>query len=178
MDSLFLTSVQLSMEEWPALQIAIEQGMGGDLAREKEKWMADVIVELFDTNRGNVDPSDVVDYVGQILEAEFDTVIDDGSLDMFSYRLCHFHKLQSSGKEADLVVIVDRKRAELSAKAVVKARESENIANEMRRLACDESNEALSSEPNEQAMDTTDSEMPVEDDGWTVVGNKKPSKRK
>lgn len=181
MESPFLNSIELSLSEWPAFQIAIDQGMGGDKAKEKETWMAGVIRDLFHENRGDVDVSDVSDYVGQILDAEFSTVIEDGSLDMLSARLCYFYRLQSQGKEADLIAINDRKRSELNVKAAAKAQETINITNEMIRLTTAESDsdQGVASGSNEGNPNNEDVQMSDIDDSWTVVSNKKkPNKRK
>ena len=48
--SLFSSAVKHSLEGWPALHIAQQQGFGGDYFRDKLDWLLDVIVQIFQDN--------------------------------------------------------------------------------------------------------------------------------
>ena len=53
----FLDAVKFVLGNWPAIRIAVEQGFGGQYSNEKERWLEEVIFNLFLEN-GNVHTSD------------------------------------------------------------------------------------------------------------------------
>lgn len=76
---LFARGVIARLGLWPALRIAVEQGWGGPESAEKRTWIASVIVDAFEQE----DPVPDISYVEltllQIMEDEFETVLEDGS---------------------------------------------------------------------------------------------------
>ena len=62
---LFLKVIEQLLDEWPALQVAIDNGMGGCYSREKKEWMSKVIQDFFRQNQG-LQPDEVGDYIDEI----------------------------------------------------------------------------------------------------------------
>ena len=48
--TVFYSAVQHSLNGWPALHIAQQQGFGGEKFREKLEWLLEVIVQIFQDN--------------------------------------------------------------------------------------------------------------------------------
>ncbi|KAF7488544.1 Pre-rRNA-processing protein TSR2 -like protein [Sarcoptes scabiei] len=87
----FLRSIRETFQCWPAFQVAIQNGMGGNDAKQKIEWFCENIVELFAMNP-TLDLNDLTDYVSEVLDEEFNTIIGDGSLDMVCANIYTFEK--------------------------------------------------------------------------------------
>ncbi|KAG7276516.1 hypothetical protein CRUP_021296 [Coryphaenoides rupestris] len=83
----FIHAVTVLLSTWPALQIAVDNGFGGAYSQQKAEWMADVVQKYFYEN-SDLAPTEVEDYISVLLDREFNTVADDGSLAQLSYQLC------------------------------------------------------------------------------------------
>jgi pre-rRNA-processing protein TSR2 len=143
-----------SLSEWPALQIAIEQGMGGADAPQKQTWMAQVIYDFLLLNKHVVDEDELHDYISDIMDNEFDTIVDDGSMSLLTRRIAFYCKLQLESKESELLKILEKKRNEKPAVAP-------QIQPE------------LPSVPSATTATTADSgDKNADDDEWTVVSRK------
>ena len=68
---------------WPALVMAIENSFGGPDTQEKALWMKSVVVDYIVT-RKSIDVDELEDYILNIMETEFSTLIEDGSC----YKMC------------------------------------------------------------------------------------------
>ncbi|XP_003747798.1 uncharacterized protein LOC100904827 [Galendromus occidentalis] len=82
--------------DWVSFQIALEHGMGGMNGREKEAEMCRELADML-INDPNVDPSDVGDYMEEILDEDFDTVIDDGTVLPLATIMVNLSKLCKRG---------------------------------------------------------------------------------
>ena len=76
---LFARGVIARLASWPVLQIAVEQGWGGPHGAEKRRWLASVIVDAFEQQVSLPDAIYVEQMLLQIMEDEFDTVVEDSS---------------------------------------------------------------------------------------------------
>ena len=170
----FLTAIRQSLAEWPTLQLAIEQGMGGDHAREKEQWMGNVIHQFIDEYRGDMDQSELADYISEILDNEFDTIIEDGSINFSSGLICRYCSMCRGGRELEVQQIVQQKQEDLRQRLAIKQAENNNFATNMSSLTC---NNDTHDKSDNETMDTSDQPTNVVDpDGWTVVTKKKNRK--
>uniref|UniRef100_A0A3Q3M6Z3 Pre-rRNA-processing protein TSR2 homolog n=1 Tax=Mastacembelus armatus TaxID=205130 RepID=A0A3Q3M6Z3_9TELE len=76
---LFKEGVRAVLHTWPVLQIAVDNGFGGVYGQQKADWMVDVVQQYFHDN-ADLQQSEVEDFIAELMDQEFDTVIDDGSL--------------------------------------------------------------------------------------------------
>lgn len=76
---LFARGVIARLAVWPALRIAVDQGWGGPESAAKRKWIASVIVDAFEEEDPKPDTSYVELTLLQVMEDEFETVLEDGS---------------------------------------------------------------------------------------------------
>lgn len=90
----FLAYIKSELRSLASLQLAIDQGMGGPEAREKEEWMAGVIADYCKRQRSSLDQYELFEYVDTIIDDEFDTIIDDGSLEIFARRIIKYRQDQ------------------------------------------------------------------------------------
>uniref|UniRef100_A0A023GFS4 Pre-rRNA-processing protein TSR2 homolog n=1 Tax=Amblyomma triste TaxID=251400 RepID=A0A023GFS4_AMBTT len=101
-ESAFHVSVKTLIGDWHGLQVAIENGMGGPQAREKEQWLVGVLEQYFAEN-SNLHPDEVADLIAEIIDNEFDTIIEDGSLGQISALLCKHYQMCKEGRENEVL---------------------------------------------------------------------------
>uniref|UniRef100_A0A4W3GTS7 Pre-rRNA-processing protein TSR2 homolog n=1 Tax=Callorhinchus milii TaxID=7868 RepID=A0A4W3GTS7_CALMI len=83
------------------LQIAVDNGFGGQYSQQKAEWMAGVLAQYFLDN-ADLDTQEVEDYISELMYNEFDTVIEDGSLAEVAAQTCTFYNLCCRGQEAEV----------------------------------------------------------------------------
>lgn len=94
----FSQAVNYIIKEWPALDLAIENGMGGSHSLEIRDWMTRVVIDSFVK-----DPDMELNYfLTDILDQEFDTVIEDGSLEYNVQWINKFYKDCVQGKQQEV----------------------------------------------------------------------------
>ncbi|KAM9344431.1 pre-rRNA-processing protein TSR2 homolog isoform 2-T2 [Pholidichthys leucotaenia] len=76
---LFSEGVRVVLHTWPVLQIAVDNGFGGVHSQQKADWMVDVVQQYFHNN-ADLQQYEVEDFIAELMDQEFDTVVDDGSL--------------------------------------------------------------------------------------------------
>lgn len=99
---IFRKAVGHLINDWPSLDLAIENGMGGSEAREKRDWMSKTIAETMLKGKD----LDVQAFLEDILDQEFDTIIEDGSLEYTSSWIEKFYKDCLQGKEEDVLCAI------------------------------------------------------------------------
>jgi hypothetical protein len=49
-EDIFMNSVRFILGNWPAVRVSVEQCFGGQYSSEKERWLQEVIVNVFMEN--------------------------------------------------------------------------------------------------------------------------------
>ncbi|XP_039459887.1 pre-rRNA-processing protein TSR2 homolog isoform X2 [Oreochromis aureus] len=75
----FTEGVRAVLQTWPVLQIAVDNGFGGVYGQQKADWMVDVVQQYFHDN-ADLQQYEVEDFIAELMDQEFNTVVDDGSL--------------------------------------------------------------------------------------------------
>ena len=75
---LFARGVIARLAIWPALRVAVEQNWGGPEGIAKRRWLASVLVDAFEAPT-KPDVEDVEETLLQVMEDEFEAVLEDGS---------------------------------------------------------------------------------------------------
>lgn len=166
-DKNFHIAVDAIFQNWTALQLAVKQGAAGPHSQAVAAWMVDATVQWFSENK-NLEFYEVEEFLEDILNQEFNLIVEDGSVTETSKLVCEYYALCNS------------KMSE------------ENIQEKLRQLPkCDLSKCKVDLEEQDVTIESSeqingDSEMmDVEevssektkcteaDDGWTVVSRKK-----
>lgn len=96
---IFKKAVEHILNDWPSLDLAIENGMGGSQATDKRQWMIKYVID----SMLNAKDIDALGMLEDILDQEFDTIIEDGSLEYNSRWIEKFYKDCLAGKEQDVL---------------------------------------------------------------------------
>ncbi|KAL2861296.1 Pre-rRNA-processing protein TSR2-domain-containing protein [Aspergillus pseudodeflectus] len=170
--------VTLAINAWPALTLAVTSNWGGPTSSDKRDWLCGAISEML-VDRPETDAEDLEDVLIQVMNDEFDVVVDDESAGEVAERIMEVRKAVEKGEfEA-----VRQMWAEWEAKrgqrgsAVAGFRRGEDVEQETDEEESDDDDEgdvdmgeapALVRAPRERV------EPEVDEDGFTkVVGKKK-----
>ncbi|KAH1187997.1 pre-rRNA-processing protein TSR2 homolog [Mauremys mutica] len=168
---LFGQGVRAVLGSWAALQIAVEHGFGGAHGREKAEWMVGAVEQYFHSNAA-LEPDEVEDFLAEVLNNEFDTIIEDGSLAEVSQQLQSLFARCQRGEGPALTEAIARltRRQQEVGRAATQARLAEGTSSE-------EEEEEEEEERPEEVMDCSSPgpppDPPPAEDGWTVVRKKK-----
>ncbi|EEP76455.1 conserved hypothetical protein [Uncinocarpus reesii 1704] len=71
-------AITLALHNWPVLSLAVQSSWGGPTSADKRDWLCAAIAELF-TDRPDTDAGDLEEVLLQVMNDEFDVVVDDES---------------------------------------------------------------------------------------------------
>ncbi|XP_077428520.1 pre-rRNA-processing protein TSR2 homolog isoform X2 [Vanacampus margaritifer] len=167
---LFTDGVRAALHTWPVLQIAVDNGFGGVYGQEKADWLVDVVQQYFHDN-ADLQQHEVEDLIGTLMDREFHTVVDDGSLPQVCVQLMqmfsHWQQgaLQQLSRSIQSLTHKERPRAKVTAPPTQSDSDSDGESQVMEF---------------ESASVSTTNPLPhhlphphQDEDGWTLVGKKK-----
>ncbi|XP_065670700.1 pre-rRNA-processing protein TSR2 homolog isoform X3 [Hydra vulgaris] len=88
----FAYAIKKAFNYWSVLQISREHGFGGRNSFEKEEWLYDSVLQIF-TENDVVFPDELEDFISEAIFNEFDTVVEDGTLNVLCKQLCGFYDM-------------------------------------------------------------------------------------
>ncbi|XP_069581947.1 pre-rRNA-processing protein TSR2 homolog [Brachyistius frenatus] len=165
---LFAEGVRAVLHSWPVLQIAVDNGFGGVFGPQKADWMVGVVQQYFHDN-ADLQQCEVEDFIGQLMDQEFDTVVDDGSLPQVSLSLLQMFAQWQQGALQQLKQTINKLTSNKSQRAKVTAPDEER----------DDETQVMECEAASPSVNRTQPPPPPpppsqdEEDGWTVVRKKK-----
>ncbi|KAL8164296.1 UNVERIFIED_CONTAM: rRNA accumulation- protein [Gekko kuhli] len=168
---LFSQGVRAVLGNWPVLQIAVENGFGGAYSQEKAEWLVGAVEQYFQSN-ADLEPEEVDDFLAEVMNNEFDTMIEDGSLGQVSQQLCLFFSQCQQGNEAAVQEAIGR--------LAQRRQEARTVA--AKAVAAEESSSEEEQETEEEAMECSTNGAPPSppppsgpdsEGGWTLVRKKK-----
>ncbi|XP_044299407.1 pre-rRNA-processing protein TSR2 homolog [Varanus komodoensis] len=173
---LFSQAVEAVLGTWPVLQIAVENGFGGVYSQEKAEWMVEAVEQYFQSN-ADLEPEEIEDVLAELMNNEFDTMVEDGSLAQVSQQLCQFFTQCQQGNSAavhEAIVRLAQKQhgARLAAAKSQPAEESssdEETTTEEEAMDC---NATPSTNESQCSLPPPPSDAEAEG-GWTLVKKKK-----
>ncbi|XP_078596488.1 pre-rRNA-processing protein TSR2 homolog [Branchiostoma floridae x Branchiostoma japonicum] len=186
---IFRDSVKSVLDGWTVLQLAVHHGFGGVHSAAKAEWMVDAVSQWFQEN-ADIDPCELEDFLAEVLNNEFDTVADDGSLAQVAQQICGSYRLCRQGRHQEVLSRIQQlPKAQLSGCVAATGPEDDDDGEEdEKEEEKDEDMEVTPSSsiengphqkteaantPNTSAQDMESQSQEDIDDGWTVVTKKK-----
>ncbi|XP_059189668.1 pre-rRNA-processing protein TSR2 homolog [Centropristis striata] len=171
---LFTEGVRAVLHTWPVLQIAVDNGFGGVYGQQKADWMVDVIQQYFHDN-ADLQQYEVEDFISDLMDQEFDTVVDDGSLPQVCSSLVQLFSQWQQGALQQLTQTINKLTHNKNQRATVTAPPTQSDEEE------DDETQVMECESSGPSVSRTDSRPPPQDggdggdgeDGWTVVRKRK-----
>lgn len=191
---IFNQSVDRVFQGWTVFQLAIQHGFGGQYSREKGAWMVESVCNWFQDNAG-IESYELEEFIGTLLDNEFETRAEDGSLQEVCQKICSNFALCRSGQASVVMEALrqlptaDMSRcvADTTEDAQDEDMDDSNAANEHNVHAMMNGMDIGSSSStsqdtrsnsegasSQQNLNSNDNQA-AEDDGWTVV--RKPKKK-
>ena len=95
---LFARGVIAILELWPALRVAVDESWGGPESKEKRRWLAGEVVDIFEASLPSKSTSKsqsqetpdavyVEELLLQVMNDEFETMLEDGSQELVAERI-------------------------------------------------------------------------------------------
>ncbi|XP_033485612.1 pre-rRNA-processing protein TSR2 homolog [Epinephelus lanceolatus] len=168
---LFKEGVRAVLHTWPVLQIAVDNGFGGVYGQQKADWMVDVVQQFFHDN-ADLQRCEVEDFIAELMDQEFDTVVDDGSLPQLCDSLMQVFSQWQQGALQQLKHTIDTFTQKKSQRAKVTAAPTQCDDDS------DDETQVMECESSEQSSVSRKDPPPPpppgeEEDGWTMVRKKK-----
>ena len=171
-DNLFHSAVDAVFQNWTALQLAVTQGAAGPQSANIAKWMVSATVQWFSENK-NLEYDEVEDFLADIINQEFNVLIDDGSVTETSKLVCDFYRLCSSSKE-DCKAEIERRLQVLPKCDLSKCKVDEG-AEVLEDVDEEENIEQITAATNDMNINEQPKPEEQDPDGWVMV---KPRKKK
>ncbi|XP_015266957.1 PREDICTED: pre-rRNA-processing protein TSR2 homolog [Gekko japonicus] len=143
-----------------AHEIAVENGFGGAYSQEKAEWMVGAVEQYFQSN-ADLEPEEVDDFLAEVMNNEFDTMIEDGSLGQVSQQLCLFFRECQQGNGAAV--------QEALARLAQKQQEARTAA--AKAVAAEESSSEEEEETEEEGAMPTGADICRVYTSWKIYGN-------
>ncbi|XP_033977992.1 pre-rRNA-processing protein TSR2 homolog isoform X1 [Trematomus bernacchii] len=161
---LFSEAVREVLLSWPVLQIAVDNGFGGVYGTQKADWMVDVVQQFFHDN-ADLQRGEVEDFLSDIMNQEFNTVVEDGSLPQLCDALLQMFSQWQQGALQTLRNTIDSLSQKKSERAKVTPPPPQSDEDE------DEEPQVMECEPSAPSV-SRKADPPEEEEGWTVVKKK------
>jgi len=186
--SLFYRSISHALSSWTALATCVRAGAGGRDSAAKAEWLVGA-TEQWMTENQNVEPEELADFYQEVLWNEFDTVVDDGSLNV-AKTICDYQTKIKRGLKADVESAI-QEAPKLTLNVSIAPDDDDDsddgvetnsglTRNGISGTSGDDassSNRTVGEEGAEEMdVDDQDKTEEIEDDGWTTV--KKGGKKK
>lgn len=166
------------LNTWSPYQYLVSSGQGGQYTAEKDVWFRETLTQ-FISETSNLDSMDIADYMDEILNHEFDSIFEDGSVETTASIIhdCYTHLKRNRTDEVTKMLSLLREAASKSTNAV--AANDGDAANDS---FSEEDDEDKASASTQQPMDTEESDTQAtkkswhsepDDDGWCTVKNPK-----
>lgn len=172
---LFARGVIARLAVWPALRIAVDEHWGGPESAEKRTWMASVVVDAFEEQDPVPDATYVELQLLQIMEDEFETVLEDGSAEVVARDIVKLWAEAQSGNQASIKEFEERAEKLKGKKMQVEEAAGDDSDWEDDGEDEDEDDEDEAPELVEvqgQPIKPPRAEAEVDDDGFTMVKGK------
>lgn len=151
----------------------MDNGFGGACSQQKAEWMVDALQQYFMEN-DELQQDEVEDFISDLMNNEFDTVVDDGSLPQVAQKVCEMFQQCQQDR---LTEVREQIKQLIQKKSAGRAK----VTPAKTPAADDEDEEAMecdggavgASVVKEQHLPPRAVSHEEEDDGWTVVRRKK-----
>ncbi|KAL4979059.1 Pre-rRNA-processing protein TSR2-domain-containing protein [Aspergillus desertorum] len=93
--------ITLAINAWPALTLAVTSNWGGPTSADKRDWLCGAISDMI-ADRPETDAEDLEDVLIQVMNDEFDVVVDDESAGEVADRIMEIRKMVEKGEFDDI----------------------------------------------------------------------------
>ncbi|CAF1200015.1 unnamed protein product [Adineta steineri] len=169
---------------WTALQLAVSHSMGGSESESKYEAFINAFGEYLTRNIRNtptisLHESDIQEYLDEILDEEFNTVLDDGSSYELAQLFVRYIQLILQGKLNDVQQELQLQQSMASSIQTSSRNENNDDDSSTSDDSDDDDDDMIEEEEDEQQQQQQGKtqSMDVDEDGWTTVHRKTGGKK-
>lgn len=93
--------ITLALNNWPALSLAVQSQWGGPTSADKRDWLCGAISDML-ADRPETDVEDLEDVLIQVMNDEFDVVVDDESAAAVAAQIVQMRAQTAKGEFAPI----------------------------------------------------------------------------
>lgn len=170
--------ITLAINNWPAMNLAVQSNWGGPTSADKRDWLCGAISDML-SDRPETDAEDLEDVLIQVMNDEFDVVVDDESAAPVAAQIMEIRGLTARGDFAPIQAMWEAWQQ--------KSQQKGNVVAGFRRVEDQEVSDDDDDDDEEDEDDDVDmdeapalvraprekAEPEVDEDGFTKVVGKK-----
>ncbi|KAJ5646824.1 hypothetical protein N7490_003196 [Penicillium lividum] len=170
--------ITLALNNWPSLTLAVQSNWGGPTSDDKRAWLCGAVSEML-ADRPETDAEDIEDVLIQVMNDEFDVVIDDESAGNVAVQIMEFKEQTEAGQFSAI--------REMWEAWQQKSQQRSAASNMFKQVESRDEDQETDDDSDEDAMDVEMGDAPalvraprekaepeIDDDGFTkVVGRKR-----
>ncbi|KAK1143302.1 rRNA accumulation- protein [Aspergillus melleus] len=170
--------ITLAVNNWPAMNLAVQSNWGGPTSADKRDWLCGAISEML-AERPETDALDLEDVLEQVMNDEFDVVVDDESAVPVAAQIIEFRDQTARGEFDVIQEMWETWQQKIAAKggatnAVEGFKRGEDQGSDDDDDEDDEEDEDMGDAPALVSAPREKVEPEIDEDGFTkVVGKKK-----
>ncbi|KAL5000387.1 Pre-rRNA-processing protein TSR2-domain-containing protein [Aspergillus recurvatus] len=166
--------ITLAINAWPALTLAVTSNWGGPTSADKRDWLCGAISDMI-ADRPETDAEDLEDVLIQVMNDEFDVVVDDESAGEVADRIMEIRKMVEKGEFDGIKQMWEEWERKAAKKGDVVAgfRRGEDQEGETDDEEDGEEDEEMGEAPALVSAPRERVEPEVDEDGFTKVVGKK-----
>ncbi|KAJ6127043.1 hypothetical protein N7523_002655 [Penicillium sp. IBT 18751x] len=168
--------ITLALNNWPALTLAVQSNWGGPTSDDKRAWLCGAISEML-TDRPETDAEDLEDVLIQVMNDEFDVVIDDESAAIVATEIMEMKQHTDRDNFAEIQAmweVFQRKSQQKSASAAMfKKVDAQDEDQETDEESDEEDDVEMGDAPALVRAPREKAEPEIDDDGFTMVKKKR-----
>ncbi|XP_074651963.1 pre-rRNA-processing protein TSR2 homolog [Tubulanus polymorphus] len=174
--SAFYVAVESVFKGWTALQLAVANGFGGVHSQEKALWMIEAVEQWFSEN-SDIYADELEEFLADVMNTEFDTVTEDGSLSEIAQKICGFYQLYKTGRNEEIFNKIQTCPQASIAQSLISKDDNEDDQLEAESIDEDVPMETNDTCTNPSQNGQQQQPAPSEDDEWTTVPSRRNRKK-
>ena len=172
--STLLPIIRSVFSRWTALQLAVDHSMGGPNSQAKYEAFIDAFGQHLIRNvRPTLSVSsmeqDLQEYLDEVLDEEFNTVLDDGSSAELAQLFIRYIQLIQQGKLADVQQELQLQQATTAPAARMSVRNQTEGGESSSSEGEDDGENDFDMREESATTESKSQSMDVDEDGWTTV---------
>ncbi|KAF7593489.1 hypothetical protein BBP40_011400 [Aspergillus hancockii] len=164
--------ITLAIHNWPALSLAVQSNWGGPTSSDKRDWLCGAISEMIN-ERPETDGEDLEDVLIQVMNDEFDVVVDDESAGPVAEQIMEVRALVERGEFAPIQAMLESWQSKSQQKVAASFKKGEDEDSDDDEEDNEEGDLDMGDAPALVRAPREKVEPEVDEDGFTTVVSKK-----
>ncbi|KAG6516886.1 pre-rRNA-processing protein TSR2 homolog [Zingiber officinale] len=162
--------ISLMFSRWTALQMAVENGWGGQESRSKSEELVSTVLSWFSQSKGPLYIDDLENMLEENMEELFNTEVEDGSIEEVAEELVIMHEDFLKGNYESIEKL--RRLGPIATSVAQSKKIVDYDSDEVSEMIVDESNAS------DMVVEKPKSERVPDEDGWSTVTSRRNKGKK